>query len=161
MPYSKIRQGFSPLLFLFAGQGTQQKGMLEQLLAIREARQEIEHYSKAINLDFIEIASTDKNDLIHKTSVTQPLIVLSQALHFKYLGPKLQRNDFMIGHSVGEYSALTVAGSISLERCLKLVQKRGQLMEEYATDKSGMLVVRFSTFLLTQTIRINPKCLMK
>lgn len=44
------------------------------------------------------------------TKVTQPLLVLSQVLKDKYLNKnKLRQHDFMIGHSIGEYSALCIA----------------------------------------------------
>lgn len=54
----------------------------------------------------------------------------------------------MIGHSVGEYSALCVAGSIGLEECLGLVRKRGEFMEKFTREVSGMLIVRFGIYLV-------------
>lgn len=50
----------------------------------------------------------------------------------------------MIGHSIGEYSALCIAGSLDLEKCLKLVRKRGLLMEEFGGQASGMIIVRYA-----------------
>lgn len=90
--------------------------------------------------------------------MTQPLLVLSQVLRYKYMHKtKLHDHDLMLGHSVGEYSALCVAGSIGLQNCLKLVQKRGQLMEECTKEPSGMLIVRFSINLVMQVTKTSPR----
>ncbi len=146
-----------PMLYIFAGQGTQEKGMLDELLQISEAKQEIVTYSEELGIDFIEINSTDKDKVINKTRVTQPLLVLSQVLRYKYLHKiRVHDHDLMLGHSVGEYSALCVAGSIGLQNCLKLVQKRGQLMEECTKEPSGMLIVRFSINSVTQVMKKSP-----
>jgi [acyl-carrier-protein] S-malonyltransferase len=82
-----------------------------------------------LGYNFEEISTVDAWGMIDKTHVTQPLLVLSQVLRFRYLGyGELGSEDYLIGHSVGEYSALCVAGSIGLEECLRLVRKRGELM---------------------------------
>jgi [acyl-carrier-protein] S-malonyltransferase len=134
-----------PLLLVLAGQGTQQRGMLQQLLQIGEAREEIQQLSDSLRCNFEEISTTDSSNLINKTKVTQPLLVLSQVLRFTYLSKlELLTQDYLIGHSVGEYSALCIAGSIGLEECMKLVAKRGELMETHTPEPSGMLIVRFS-----------------
>ena len=47
----------------------------------------------------------------------------------------------MIGHSIGEYAALLGAGSVELEECLRICKVRGELIEKYTKEESGMLVV--------------------
>jgi malonyl CoA-acyl carrier protein transacylase len=63
----------------------------------------------------------------------------------------------MIGHSVGEYSALCVAESVGIEECLKLVKRRGELMEEFTGEASGMLTIRYSTDFVMQVMIIRIK----
>ena len=92
------------------------------------------------------MATTDSKGLINQTEVTQPLLLLSHYLHFKTKGydQKLNSHDFMIGHSLGEYSALVNSRSITLAEGLKLVHQRGRLMKEVTKSPHGMLVVRTS-----------------
>lgn len=63
-----------------------------------------------VGLDFLEINNEDRGNVINKTEVAQPMIVLSQYLHAKKY--EIQPTDLLIGHSVGEYTALTLAGSL-------------------------------------------------
>lgn len=49
----------------------------------------------------------------------------------------------MVGHSLGEFSALVNAGSLSLEDGLALVQQRGRLMKKYTTVPHAMLIVKY------------------
>ena len=74
-----------PRLILFGGQGTQEKGMLDKILAISEAKAEIQKYSDLMQIDFQEITTTDHHNLIGKTYITQPLLVLSHVLYSKYM----------------------------------------------------------------------------
>lgn len=81
------------------------------------------------------------NNQINKTWIAQPLIVLSQWLHFKHNNYQLKQEDVLIGHSVGEYTAIALAGSFDILSTLKLVKLRGELMAAYTKEESGMLVV--------------------
>ena len=58
--------------------------------------------------------------------MTQPLLVLYHYLAFKYENKsEISKDDLMIGHSLGEYSALTLGGSLHLKDCLRIVKRRG------------------------------------
>lgn len=71
--------------------------------------------------------------------------MLSHYLHFKSQGyhTTLSPDDWMIGHSLGEFSALVNSGSLSLDEGLKLVHLRGLLMKKYTTSPHGMLIVKY------------------
>ena len=81
---------------------------------------------------------------MNETEVTQPLLLLSHYLHFQSSNydERLISTDYMIGHSLGEYSALVNAGSITLAEGLKLVHQRGKMMKKVTESPHGMLVVR-------------------
>ena len=115
-----------PRLFVFGGQGTQEKAMLSGVLQKNEARKLVQEASVKLGIDFEEIASTDKHNLINETQITQPLLLLTHYLLFKFQGEyELRETDTLLGHSLGEYSALTIAGAFDLIDGLQIVKKRG------------------------------------
>jgi [acyl-carrier-protein] S-malonyltransferase len=68
--------------------------------------------------------------LLNQTSITQPLLVLCSYLHFNKLINSINVTPaYLAGHSLGEYSALVAGNSITIIEALKLVRKRGELME--------------------------------
>ncbi len=134
----------NPKLFLFAGQGTQEIGMLNSIPdSLKE--ETLIKASILLDLDIKEILTEDKSKKINQTEITQPLLMLSHYLHFKSSGfhEDLSQSDWMIGHSLGEFSALVNAGSLSLEEGLKLVHLRGSLMKKHTTSPHGMLIVKY------------------
>ncbi len=64
------------------------------------------------------------------TPITQPAILTVSAAAAAVLREEGIRPDFVAGHSLGEYSALVAAGSLSLTNAVQLVRKRGQYMQE-------------------------------
>jgi malonyl CoA-acyl carrier protein transacylase len=81
---------------------------------------------------------------MNQTEVTQPLLLFSHYLHFQQNHAHSPTpDDFMIGHSLGEFSALVNAKSLSFEDGLKLVHQRGSLMKKHTTSPHGMLIVKY------------------
>ena len=64
------------------------------------------------------------------TANTQPAILTVSAAAAMVLREKVAPPAFVAGHSLGEYSALVVAGALSLADAVRLVRKRGQYMQE-------------------------------
>ena len=83
----------------------------------------------------IMFAGTDEE--LKQTKVTQPAVFLHSVIMAKALGVK---PDAAAGHSLGEFSALVVAGSLSFEDGLKLVSKRAMAMQA-ATEENQIPVV--------------------
>lgn len=80
-------------------------------------------------------------ETLNMTEFAQPAIFCASYLAF--LSQKPQPFDYLIGHSVGEYAALTIAGFFSAEETVKILRKRGQLMQKACQGRNcGMLVVK-------------------
>lgn len=141
-PASKPR-----LVFLFPGQGAQYKGMGRGVYeALPECREAMERCFAALqgfaDFDLRARMFGDDPAALLQTEVTQPAtFCLEYALASAWLARGLAP-EALIGHSVGEFVAATLAGVMSLEDAIRLVTKRGALMQ--ALPAGGMLSVRLS-----------------
>ncbi|MBU2705201.1 ACP S-malonyltransferase [Zooshikella marina] len=131
----------SKIAFVFPGQGSQQVGML-QLLADQypEINETLTEASDALSLDLRELIFTGPADVLNQTENTQPALLASSVAIWRVwqsLGGT--KPVFMAGHSLGEYSALVCAKSISLVDAVRLVRRRGQLMQAAVPDGQGAM----------------------
>ena len=119
----------------FPGQGSQHLSMLSKggildIATSREHSTALECCNELISHNSIKLIEEGPENFIHETSITQPLLVLCSYLHYQKLINEIDLNPiYFAGHSLGEYSALVAANSISIIDALKLVRKRGELME--------------------------------
>ncbi|MNJ41811.1 Malonyl CoA-acyl carrier protein transacylase [compost metagenome] len=129
------------LAFVFPGQGSQSLGMLAELGAqyplvidtFREA-------SEALGYDLWALTQNGPEEQLNQTDKTQPAILTASiALWRLWLAEGGARPAFVSGHSLGEYSALVAAGSLSLADAVKLVERRGQLMQEAVPAGQGAM----------------------
>lgn len=123
---------------LFPGQGSQFVGMCPD---IRSERQGLLSEASAIlgwNLDAV-IADGPEEDLTATQTAQPALYVTSYALWLEFSGSVDEPPVAFAGHSLGEYTALAAAGSITFEDGLALVAERGRAMAEAAArTESGM-----------------------
>ena len=126
----------SSVAIVFPGQGSQHLNMLSQgaILDIAKSSEYsnlVELCSDLVSLDFIDLVENGPEDSLNKTSITQPILLLTSFFHYQNL---LNQTSFdpviFAGHSLGEYSALVAANSLRIEDGLTLVRKRGLLMED-------------------------------
>jgi [acyl-carrier-protein] S-malonyltransferase len=125
-----------PVAIVFPGQGSQHLKMLSQGSILELAKSSEYKYltelcSDLISLDFLDLVENGPEDSLNQTSITQPVLLLTSYFHYQNLIRKIDLEPLIFaGHSLGEYSALIAANSISIDDGLKLVHKRGLLMED-------------------------------
>jgi len=118
--------------FIFPGQGSQSLGMLKEHGAAQPLIIEtFNEASLALGYDLWALCQEGPADKLGETDKTQPAILTaSVALWRLWLAEGGQLPAFVAGHSLGEYSALVACGSLSLSEAVKLVQTRGELMQQ-------------------------------
>lgn len=129
----------SSLAFVFPGQGSQAVGMLAELGAqhtlIRETFAEA---SAVLGYDLWALTQQGPAEQLNRTDKTQPAILAASiALWRLWQAEGGAQPAFVAGHSLGEYSALVVAGSLSFADAVKLVELRGQLMQQAVPAGQG------------------------
>jgi len=98
------------------------------------------------DIDIKNIIFNNPSDLINQTQYTQLAIFCASMSIYEVIKDELDYNFLdvkcMLGHSLGEYTALTAANYISIKDCALLLKSRGQLMQNsYESNKSGMAAV--------------------
>ncbi len=129
------------ILYVFPGQGSQYRGMGSDLVAeFPVAKDVYARASAVVGYDMAELAFRDPRDELNKTRFTQPALLTHEVACLEALrslvGERV-RPALGVGHSLGEYSALVMAGALTFENALKLVSRRGALMSELG--RGGML----------------------
>lgn len=129
----------SSLAFVFPGQGSQSVGMLAELGAQHAViRETFAEASAALGYDLWALTQEGPVELLNQTDKTQPAILAaSVALWRLWLAEGGAQPAFVAGHSLGEYSALVAAGSLAFAEAVKLVELRGQLMQQAVPAGQG------------------------
>ncbi len=132
----------NPMLgYLFAGQGSQYIGMGQELYeAFPESRAIFEKADNALGFALSEICFKGPSEKLKQTDISQPAIVtvsIAALAAFRTQQPK--QPHYVAGLSLGEYSALIAAGVFTFEDGLRLVRKRGQIMEAAAQKNPGTM----------------------
>ncbi|SFP90421.1 [acyl-carrier-protein] S-malonyltransferase [Geopseudomonas sagittaria] len=129
----------SSLAFVFPGQGSQAVGMLAELGAQHAViRETFAEASAALGYDLWALTQEGPVELLNQTDKTQPAILAaSVALWRLWLAEGGAQPAFVAGHSLGEYSALVAAGSLAFADAVKLVELRGQLMQQAVPAGQG------------------------
>jgi len=126
---------------IFPGQGSQAVGMLADLYENHQVvKDTFTEASDALGYDLWALVSEDAEGKLNQTEFTQPaLLTSSVAVWRAYLENGGEKPTFLAGHSLGEYSALVCANVFSLADGVKLVEKRGQYMQQAVPAGTGAM----------------------
>ncbi len=137
------------IMYIFPGQGSQYKGMGGDLYQeYPAARQIYDTASRVLGYDIADLCFNDPDDRLNLTRFTQPALLTHSIAcleAFKELTGNRTVPLTAAGHSLGEYSALVAAGSLTFESALKLVQKRGELMSAYGDGEMTAFPLELDT----------------
>lgn len=124
--------------FIFPGQGSQYKGMGKDLAAISAGAREIfEEADDILGMGLSKIIFYGDEQQLRQTEITQPAILTTSMAILTVLKERGLFPDGTAGLSLGEYSALVCAGSLTFKDALPLVQKRAIYMQEAVPDGRG------------------------
>lgn len=117
--------------FIFPGQGSQSIGMLSAAESWTMVTETFDDASNVLGYDLWHLCQHGPAEELNQTTVTQPaLLTASVALWREWCVSGGPRPSFLAGHSLGEYSALVAAESLDFVEAVKLVQLRGELMQD-------------------------------
>ena len=136
------------IVWLFPGQGSQHVGMGKQLAErFASAAHVFDEASDAVGLDLRKLAWESPADELDQTQNAQPALLAASiaalASARQAFGHELPQPVAVAGHSLGEYSAIVAAGALSLADGVRLVRKRGELMQAAGQEsgRGGMAAV--------------------
>ena len=131
--------------YVFPGQGSQWTGMGHDLYTnLPGARAVFEEADSVLGFPLSRLCFEGPEDVLRQTVNAQPAI-MTVSIAYLRTSPQLKdrpRPSFVAGHSLGEYTALVAASTLSFAEALRLARERGRLMQEAGNQTSGgMLAV--------------------
>ncbi|MFO7604531.1 MAG: ACP S-malonyltransferase [Gammaproteobacteria bacterium] len=129
------------LAIVFPGQGSQSMGMLANLAAEYPlVTQTFAEASAVLGYDLWDVVQQGPEARLNSTDVTQPAMLAAGVACWRvWLAQGGAQPEVMAGHSLGEYTALTAAGSLDFADAIALVEKRGQFMQAAVPAGEGAM----------------------
>ncbi|MGN6579265.1 MAG: ACP S-malonyltransferase [Bordetella sp.] len=118
------------IAFVFPGQGSQSVGMLDAWAGNAAVADVLVRAGAALGQDLGSLIAQGPADQLNLTTNTQPvMLTAAYACYAAWAAAGGRKPDVMAGHSLGEYTALTAAGSLALEDAVRLVRVRADAMQ--------------------------------
>jgi [acyl-carrier-protein] S-malonyltransferase len=128
------------LAFIFPGQGSQAVGMGKAFHdASPAARKVFEETNAALGFDLTRVMFEGPESELALTANTQPAVLTASVAAAAACAEHGLRPALAAGHSLGEYSALVVAGALQLRDAVRVVRKRGELMQQAVPVGTGAM----------------------
>jgi [acyl-carrier-protein] S-malonyltransferase len=128
------------LAMVFPGQGSQSVGMMTAYGDLPEVRDTLAEASEVLGQDMTKLMAEGPADELGRTVNTQPVMVTAgYAAYRAWRALGGSEPAVVAGHSLGEYTALVVAGVLSFADCLPLVRLRARAMQEAVPEGTGAM----------------------
>lgn len=128
------------LAVIFPGQGSQTVGMGKDFADTNEqVRSIFDQADNKLGFSLSNLIFEGPQEELTKTTNAQPALLTTSIALFEQFKKANISVDYMAGHSLGEYTALVAAGSISFEDGVYTVRKRGEFMEEAVPNREGTM----------------------
>lgn len=129
------------IVVVFPGQGSQSIGMLSDYTQTwPQIEETFKQASDVLGYDCWDIVCTGPTEKINKTEITQPIMLAADIAVMRVMAQQCMLTPMVFaGHSLGEYAALVAAEALDFEDAIKLVAKRGQLMQAAVPQGEGAM----------------------
>jgi [acyl-carrier-protein] S-malonyltransferase len=131
------------IALVFPGQGSQSVGMLAALAAEHEAvRNGYAEASQALGFDLWDIVANGPAERLNSTEITQPAMLVADVVTARIWRQQGGAAPIVVaGHSLGEFAALVCADAMPFQDAVRLVQFRGQIMQQAVPEGAGAMAV--------------------
>lgn len=127
-------------VWMCSGQGAQSEGMGADLLDILEVREVFERASEVLEIDLVRLTKEGSAEEVNDAFNAQALTMVLTVAIGKALMAQGKKPDALIGFSLGEISALALAGILSLDDAFKLLKVRANAMADACEQREGAML---------------------